>query len=237
MGLSVVKYNPGLRQHLPLAFLVGVVLACFLYAGVTKAADAGRRGPPPRPGLFFEEPWQMATPGEHPLTQADVVNPALELKLYGMNHEELQINGVQGSEANPPHTWSGLCGYGCTFAFRHRDSYADLSGAARIMVQAKTSGFHKIRPFVRLADGSTYVGDLEIVSLSDFLFTEFRVSDVKWMVFNTDTAVTRGTLLDEIDLSRVDEIGFTDLQPGADHGNGGWSDVAVIRVYADAVGR
>jgi hypothetical protein len=154
-----------------------------------------------------------------------------------MKHEELQINGVQGSDANPPHTWSGLCGYGCTFAFRHSDSYADLTGTARIMVQAKTSGFHKIRPFIKLADGSTYVGDLEIVALSDFLFTEFRVSDVKWIVFNTETAVTRGTLLDEIDLSLVDEIGFTDLQPGADHGNGGWSDVGEIRVYANAVAR
>lgn len=216
--------------------LVILAAACAT-ANVATAADAGGRGPAPRPGLFFEEPWQMAQPGEHPLSQADVVNADLELKLYGMKHEELQINGVQGSDANPPHTWSGLCGYGCTFAFRHRDNYADLSGAARIMVQVKTSGFHKVRPFIRLADGSTYVGDLEIVSLSDFLFTEFRVSDVKWMVFNTDTAVTRGNLLDSIDLARVDEIGFTDLQPGADHGAGGWSDVGMIRVYANAVAR
>jgi len=213
------------------------IVAMIMARGSAYAADAGGRGPAPRAGLFFEEPWQMAVAGEHPLTQADVTNPALELRLYGMKHEELQINGVQGSEANPPHTWSGLCGYGCTFAFRHRDSYADLSGTARIMVQAKTSGFHKIRPFIKLVDGSTYVGDLEIVSPSDFLFTEFRVSDVKWMVFNTETAVTRGTLLDSVDLSRVDEIGFTDLQPGADHGNGGWSDVGAIKVYANAVAR
>ena len=213
------------------------IVAMIMASGSAYAADAGGRGPAPRAGLFFEEPWQMAVAGEHPLTQADVTNPALELRLYGMKHEELQINGVQGSEANPPHTWSGLCGYGCTFAFRHRDSYADLSGTARIMVQAKTSGFHKIRPFIKLVDGSTYVGDLEIVSPSDFLFTEFRVSDVKWMVFNTETAVTRGTLLDSVDLSRVDEIGFTDLKPGADHGNGGWSDVGAIKVYANAVAR
>jgi len=215
-----------------------VMLAVALITGsAAMAADAPGRGPAPRPGLFFEEPWQMAVAGEHPLTQADVTNPALELKLYGMKHEDLQINGVQGSDANPPHTWSGLCGYGCTFALRYREAYADLSGAARIMVQVKTSGFHKVQPFIKLADGSTYVGDLEIVSLSDFLFTEFRVSDVKWMVFNTDTAVTRGILLDSVDLSRVDEIGFTDLQPGADHGNGGWSDVGMIRVYANAVAR
>jgi len=151
--------------------------------------------------------------------------------------EGLQINGEIGSDANPPHTWSGVCGYGCTFAFGHRDRYADLSGAARISVQTKTSGFHKVRPYIRLADGTTLVGDLEIVQPSDFLFTEFRPSDVRWMAFDTETAVTRGVLLNDVDLGRVDEVGFTDLQPGAGHGQGGWTDVGAIRVYANSVPR
>ena len=44
-------------------------------------------------------------------------------------------------------------------------------------------------------------------------------------------------VLTEIDLSKIDEFGFTDLQPGADHGPGGWSDVGIVRVYANAVPR
>ena len=186
--------------------------------------------------MFFEEVWQQ-TPagGENPISQAHVSNPALEMKLYGLKHEELIITGIQGNDANPVHTFSGLCGYGCTFAFKHRDSYADLSGTARIMVQSKTSGFHKIRPFIKLANGTTLIGDHEIHNTADFLFTEFRLSEVNWIVFNTDTAVTCGILLDEVYLTLVDEIEFTDLQLGADHGAGGWSDVAVIRVFANAV--
>jgi len=215
----------------------GVLLSAVLATGGVLAADGGRT-PAPRPGLFWEESWTMATPGEHPVTQADVVNPFLQLKIYGMHGEEgLQINGEIGSDANPPHTWSGVCGYGCTFAFGHRDRYADLSGAARISVQTKTSGFHKVRPYIRLADGTTLVGDLEIVQPSDFLFTEFRPSDVRWMAFDTETAVTRGVLLNDVDLGRVDEVGFTDLQPGAGHGQGGWTDVGAIRVYANSVPR
>lgn len=215
--------------------LLGLLLPICVIA---DAAEPGPREPVPRPGLFFEEAWQQVPAGgENPISQAHVSNPLLELTLYGMKHEELQITGIPGSDTNPIHTWSGLCGYGCTFAFKHRNSYADLRGSARIIVQSKTSGFHKIRPFVKLADGTTLVGDYEINPTADFLFTEFRLSDVNWLVFNTETAVTRGTLLDDVDLSRVDEIGFTDLQPGADHGNGGWSDVAVIRVYANAVAR
>jgi hypothetical protein len=210
---------------------------------LAAAAEGGApRGPAPRPGLFFEETWQpIAKEGENPIGQGHVANPALELKLYGPKSEGLSVTGVAvgqpGYDANPIHTWSGLCGAGCTFAFRHKDSYADLSGTARIMVQSKTSGFHKIHPFIRLADGSTYVGDIELGQTYDFLFQEFPIKQVRWISFNTDLGVTKGNLVDTIDLSKVDEIGFTDLQPGADHGPGGWSDVAVVRVYANAVPR
>ena len=222
------------------------LLALLAGSSVTVMAaapdGAAPRPPVPRPGLFLEETWQQVPAGgDQPISQAHVANPALELKLYGPENAELQVTGIpvgaEGYDANPIHTWSGLCGAGCTFALRHRDSFADLTGAARIMVQSKTSGFHKIHPFIKLADGSTYIGNYEIGQTSDFLFSEFRIQDVQWIVFNTDTGVTRGILLDAIDLSKVDEIGFTDLQPGADHGAGGWSDVAIIRVYANAVPR
>lgn len=221
-----------------LALLAGSTLA------VMAAAPDGAapRVPVPRAGLFFEETWQQVPAGgEQPISQAHVANPKLELKLYGPKHEELQVTGIapgaEGYDTNPIHTWSGLCGAGCTFAFRHRDAYADLTGSARIMVQSKTSGFHKIHPFIKLADGSTYIGDYNFGQTADFLFTEFRIQEVRWIAFNTETGVTRGNLLPGIDLTKVDEIGFTDLQPGADHGPGGWSDVAVIRVYANAVPR
>ena len=228
-----------LTQTLALAALLGGSAASVMAAAPDGAPP---RAPVPRPGLFFEETWQQVPAGgEQPISQAHVANPALELKLYGPKHTDLQVTGIPvgapGYDANPIHTWSGLCGAGCTFAFRHRDSYADLTGAARIMVQSKTSGFHKIHPFIRLADGKTYVGDFNFGQTLDFLFTEFRIQDVRWIEFNTELGVTRGNLLPGIDLSKVDEIGFTDLQPGADHGPGGWSDVAVVRVYANAVPR
>ena len=206
--------------------------------GAARQAPA----PVPRPGLFFEETWKQAgKPGELPISQAYVANPALELKQYGPKHEQLAITGVavgeSGYDANPMHTWSGLCGAGCTFAFRHKDSYADLTGAARVMVQSKTSGFHKIHPFIKLANGSTYVGDIELGQTNDYLFEEFAIKPVRWIAFNTELGVTKGNIVETIDLSKVDEIGFTDLQPGADHGPGGWSDVGVVRVYAKAVPR
>lgn len=224
-----------------------LVCAALLAIGSTgvlaaSADGAAPRAPTPRPGLFFEETWQQIPKGgENPIVQAHVANPKLELKLYGPKNEELQITGVpvgqEGYDTNPIHTWSGLCGAGCTFAFRHKDSYADFSRGARIMVQSKTSGFHKIHTFIKLADGTTYIGDKELGQTLDFLFEEFRLEEVRWISFNTELGMTKGNLLPTLDLSKVDEIGFTDLQPGADHGPGGWSDVAVVRVYATAVPR
>ncbi|MDT8397419.1 MAG: hypothetical protein RQ899_02250 [Pseudomonadales bacterium] len=222
-----------LKFALPLLSLGAV----FMLMG---ASPDGTRpsGPPPRPALFFAETWrQLPGGGENPISQAHVGNPVLELKLYGQKKEGLQITGIDGSDSNPTHTWSGLCGAGCTFAFRQRDYYADLTGLARIRVQSKTSGFHKLRPFVKLADGTTLVGDLELANTADFLLTEFTLRDVRWLTFNTELGVTRGNPLAGVDLSRVDEIGFTDLQPGADHGPGGWSDVALFEVYANKVER
>jgi hypothetical protein len=37
-------------------------------------------------------------------------------------------------------------------------------------------------------------------------------------------------LLDKVDLTKVDEIGFVDLTPGSGHGRGGFSDVGWIEV-------
>jgi hypothetical protein len=49
--------------------------------------------------------------------------------------------------------------------------------------------------------------------------------------------VTTGNVLEKVDLSRGDEIGFADLMPGSGHGPGGWVDVAQIEVYARPVPR
>lgn len=215
-----------------------LLITAAVLGSTTFAADGPGTPPPPRPGLFFEEAWkQLPKGGENPLVQAHVANPNLQLKLYGPKNEQFQVTGFDGNDSNPTHTWSGLVGAGATIAFKHKNSFADFSKGARIMVQSKTSGFHKLQPFIKLADGKTYIGDLQLGQTVDFLFDEFRLEQVKWIAFNPELGITRGNLLDTLDVSKVDEIGFTDLQTGADHGAGGWSDIGIVRVYANAVPR
>jgi hypothetical protein len=40
-----------------------------------------------------------------------------------------------------------------------------------------------------------------------------------------------------VDLSRVDEVGFVDLMPGSGHGTGGYIHVSQFQVYGRAVPR
>ena len=113
----------------------------------------------------------------------------------------------------------------------------DLTGLARISWQTKVSGFHKVRPIVKLADGTWLVGDQADGSTVDWHDNEFSVSEVRWLKLDIDKVLTRGNFVEHPDLSKVDEVGFVDLMPSSGHGPGGWSDVAAFEVYGKPVKR
>ena len=209
-------------------------------AAAAQAPPAARgRGPAPqRPPLFFKEEWkQNEKNDEHPATQASVANANLELQMYGPG-KDLQLTGREGDETNPIHLWSGNCTSPCAATLRHKTQVADLTGLARIRWNTKMSGFHQIRPIVKLADGTWLIGDrAEGSSTRDWIVSEFTVSDLRWLRLDVARVVTTGNFVPNVDLSRVDEIGFADLMPGSGHGPGGWVDVAQIEVYAQSVAR
>ena len=205
------------------------------------AAPAGGRGAArvTRPPRFFKEEWkQTEKGGEHPIVfDSTLSNPSLELKVYGPSSKELLLTGDAGNELNPIHVWTGMCTSPCAVAFKHKTAYADLSGLARLRWNTKVSGFHQIRPIVKLADGTWLVGDRTDGTVRDWLYSEFSFGDIRWMKLDIARAVTTGTILDKVDLSKVDEIGFVDLMPGSGHGQGGWVDVAQVEVYGASVPR
>ncbi len=166
-----------------------------------------------------------------------MANAGLELKLYGASSEHLAITGRAGDENNPIHVWSGECTTPCAVLLRDKASFADLTGLARIRWNTKMSGFHQIRPMVKLADGNMYVGDRADGSTRDWIVSEISFADLKWLKVDPMRVVTTGNLLDKIDLSKVDEVGFVDLMPGSGHGAGGWVDVAEVEVYANKAAR
>lgn len=207
---------------------------CTVVSGTTLGAFAQQPAPPrgERPPLFFRESWQDTE--EVPVTQGHVLDPNLELHLYGSNSEDIQIT----AEGQPPHIWTGLCESACAVTLGHTADFADLSGTAKIRWLTKVSGFHQVRPVVKLADGTWLVGDHVDAYNYDWHESEFYLSEItRWLQLDMENVYTRGTWVEQPDLSRVDEIGFVDLMAGSGHGQGGWSDVAWIEVYGKPVAR
>ena len=198
---------------------------------------AARRAPPLRPGLLFREEWQQsAKGGEHPATSEANGNADLDLEMY-VPAGQLLVEGSAGNENNPIHVWTGLCTSPCGVALRDKGHFADLTGLARIRVNTKMSGFHHVRPIVKLADGTWWVGYQAIGTTRDWLVSDVSYADLRWLKLDMPGLVTRGNLVDKIDLSKVDEIGFADLMAGSGHGPGGAADVAQVEVYGRAVAR
>ncbi len=228
------------RRVIALTALVAIAWALSATESAAQAPRGGRgaAAPATRPALFLKEDWKQ-TPegGEHAVMPDSIASADLELTLYGPTGQEILLNGAEGNDSNPIHVWTGMCSTPCGLALRHKDSFADLTGLARIRWNTKMSGFHQIRPIVKLADGTWLVGDYADGSPRDWLVSEFPVADVRWLTLDIERMVTTGNLVAAPDLSRVDEIGFADLMPGSGHGPGGWADVGTIEVYAGAVPR
>jgi len=189
------------------------------------------------PPLFFREEWKAAPDAkEAPITQDAVGNPNLELKLYG-DPKDILLSGTAGKPDDPLRVWTGTCEGPCAVAFRDKNNYVDLTGLAKIRWSTRVSGFHKLRPIVKLADGNWLVGDHADGEISDDHVTEFSISDVRWLRLDINKVIAKGSWLVNPDLSKVDEVGFVDLMPGSGHGQGGYSTVSQFAIYGKAISR
>jgi hypothetical protein len=218
-----------------------VLAMCFIWTSAGafaqgKSAEGANRPPAP---LFFRVDWQpvQGLPTEHPVDQRAVSNANLELKLYGPSGKDIQENGVLDSTSNPLHVWTGLCAQPCGLAFRDKNNYVDLTGMAKVRWLTKVSGLHQVHPLLKLADGKWILGERGDGSVFDYHASGFTFSEIRWIAMDIEKLVTRGRWLDRVDLSKVDEVGFTDLMPGSGHGDGGYSDLGWFEVYGKPVPR
>ena len=212
--------------------LILLSTATSVFAQQPGGRGAGRGEAPQPPPLFFKETWKQA-PGNVPVTQAFVLNPNLQLNLYGTGKEDFGVT----SEGNVPHIWTGLCATSCALTLSDKESFVDLTGKAKIRWFTKTSGFHEVSPVLKLADGTWLIGDHVDANTFDYHESEFYLSEVHWLKLDMPKVQTKGNLLDKVDLSKVDAVGFADLTPGSGNGTGGYSDVAWIEVYGKPVKR
>jgi hypothetical protein len=231
-------------RRITLLVAVSCSLALLAITSISMAqepAEKGKikgKGKAARPAIVLHEEWKAgAVAGEHAVMPDNVANSNAELKLYGPSGKEIQWTGNVGDESNPPHLWTGLCTSPCAATLRDKSNYLDLTGLGRIRWVTKASGFHTVRPVVKLADGTMLVGDHQDGTFTDWLTSEITVADTHWVKLDGQRVVTVGGWVEHPDLSKVDEIGFADLIPGSGHGQGGWVDVADIAVFGKTVPR
>lgn len=218
--------------------ITGTLLACVL------STQAFAQGASTRPPLFFSENWQgLSTPvddhGAWPASQGGVASPNLQLTLHGTTSKEIQLVAVRGnSDAYPMNLWTGTTTSPSAASLRDRNNFVDLSDPlAKIRWTVRSSGFHQVRPILKLADGAWLVGDRATCPCVDFNEVDVSIADVRWMKLDADRVVTVGNWIDKPDLSKVDEVGFADLLPGSGHGPGGYVNVGKFEVYGKPVKR
>jgi hypothetical protein len=225
--------------------------------GAAAQGGGGGRGGQQRAAtaaLIFKVDWVRppSQTDQVPIVQENVADPNVEVKWYGPGAKKLLTSGNPDSANAPFSVWSGECDAPFAITFRHKTNNLDLSGLSKIRWTTKTSGFHVVRPVVKLADGTMLVGDYSEMHVPMLTQTEFSLSGVRWLKLDPQRVVTLapgsanppGTVLGanetwvvNPDLTKVEEFGFADLMPASGHGTGGYIHLAGIEVYGKAVPR
>ena len=165
--------------------------------------------------------------------------------LSGYNQTPAPAQVVHGEPSDPPNLWTGVCP-AVVVTLRDREQFVDLSGFAKIRWVTRVSGFHVVRPVLKLADGTWLVGDhtdghdrpgAGAGPSTDFIETEFSIAPIRWLRLDVARVATVGFWVEKPNLSRVDEVGFADLMSGSGHGWGGFVNVGRIEVYGNPVKR
>ena len=186
-----------------------------------------------RPSLFFREDWKEI-PAATPVTQQHVFNSDLLLNLYGPGCDSIKKSHHETPVDDPYYIWSGLCLGNWAVTLKHKTSYVDLSSYSKIVWRTKQIGTRELHIILKLSDGTWLVSDKCDGASKDWRIHEFNLADINWYRLDINSVV-EGLPAVGPDLSKVDEIGFTDLMRGGQ--SNACSRLDWIEVYGKPVMR
>ena len=228
--------------------LAASTLALALLAGALEAQQpAAAAAPrPPRVGtpvpLAIRAEWRPneVAGRQEPLSQSRLAGDQLRLHMYGSYLPEGLLFSHQFPE-QVPHVFNGLCQITCALLFSDKDNLIDMSGLAKVRLVSFINGLHQVRVVIKLEDGTMWMSDQTIGPSSDYRVSELVVRDIRWRLMNSERVVESadGKWMEpgSANLSRVDQVGWTDMSPGISHGQGGYANVGWIEVYGVKVPR
>jgi len=186
------------------------------------------------PKLLFKEDWNKLPPFDlmtpYSLSQKDVMNPDLIQKLYGPGQDSIKKRH-HGTENDPYYIFTGFCRSNWAVTLSYRNISADLTGNALVRFRMMNSGFRELHVVIKLADGTWLVSDKSEGSSSVWQVHDFIIKDIRWYQMNINTII-EGSIMSSPDLSKVEEIGFTDMMNGGL--SAACSRVDWIEVYCDS---
>ena len=234
--------------------LARALIIGLLAAPVTQAFAQPVQGPPPAAPpppvaatLAFKVEWvrpasQEDTKVRYMPVQANVADPNVVMTFYGKAAKQILTTSAPGVSGAPYGVWAGTAEGPFAVTFKSKKGYLDMTGLAYVRWATKTSGFHAVRPVIKLASGDLLVGDATFESVAKLTGHEFSLLNIRWVKLDPERVVTLppprapgnpnpGIWAPAPDLSKIDEIGFTDLMPGSGHGQGGYIQLGGIEVF------
>jgi hypothetical protein len=165
-----------------------------------------------RPDLLFREDWKEI-PAEIPVHQKHVMNDDLIVHLYGPGADSLKKSHHAQPLDDPYYIWSGLCLENWAVALEHRTLNAKLTDMSKIRWRSKQFGFRQLHIILQLANGDWIVSEQSDGPSSDWRIAEFNLGDLTWRQLDIENII-EGRVLENPDLSNINQIGFTDLMRG-----------------------
>lgn len=224
------------------------LLAVFGLAVREAPAQRGRggfTGAPAEPATqLFHEAWTRA-PMAQPMRPDNIGNKHLTLHIYG-NADHIR----KTFHPDEDYTYTGETVANWALTVSDPRVHWDLTRDGRLRLKTRNSGYRFLHVVIKTADGRYFVSEEGAGESTAWIETDFILSDLRWRnLLMTDTPTnasnrrapdpkripivptSRGTP----DLSRVEEVGFSDLMPG------GWipstSRVNAFTLYGKATPR
>ncbi len=130
---------------------------------------------------------------------------------------------------DPYYIWSGTTTGNWAVTLSYKNRQLDLSEYGRIKWRSKQFGFRELHIILKLADGTWLVSKESDGFSGDWRIREFIIENMEWYTLDIENIIELKPFPDP-DLSRVSEIGFTDLMRGG--GSAACSRLDWIEVYA-----
>jgi hypothetical protein len=205
----------------------------------------GFTGAPASPAtLLFREAWTRS-PMAQPMTQANLGNQHLRLHIYG-NADEIR----KTFHPDEDYTYTGETTTNWALTVSDPKVHWDLSGDGRVRFRTRNSGYRFLHVVIRTADDAYFVSEQGAGESTAWIDTDFILSNLTWRnLLMTDRPTNASnrrspdparvpivpTSRATPDLTRVAEVGFSDLMAG------GWipatSRVQAFELWGKAVPR